>query len=69
MKMYLIVKHSGGRFWTLKYSEVSGFILFETKSKAGKIMRHRVSLKGIEEISEVDVDHDPGEEEKADKII
>ncbi len=60
-KMFLIVKHDGGKFWTDGYKEKSGFLEFSITTKSGKTSSHRVSLKAVAEISEQEVE--PSEQE------
>jgi hypothetical protein len=55
-KMFLIVKLDGKKYWTEKYLESDGFLVFETSGGQGKIIPYRVSLKVVAEISQHDVD-------------
>lgn len=55
--MFVIVKlGTQQKYWTDQYEEKSGFLYFQSEAKTGKVSKHRLALKAVEEITEVEVE-------------
>jgi len=48
--MIIIITKNEQKYWTDEYSELDGFLVFETTTKTGKIVKHEVNKSEVAEI-------------------